>query len=163
MKMFPFRVYVRKGNKLCDMSVLEPGEYSVISIINGVKKEFLAEVPLLGYTPNTNPQETVIQSHTNPQTTCSAPKNPTVEKVTIPEVEDDSDDVDSFDVESDFEYQPSVPVNDSDVSLVHSDSEGQVMGGIPGRCDPDGDKFCWDNSSNEEDSPTRMTRYCIRN
>ncbi|KAK3206958.1 hypothetical protein Dsin_021004 [Dipteronia sinensis] len=56
-------------------------------------------------------------------------KNPTIEKVIIPEVEDDSDDIDSSNVEPDSEYQPSE----------------------------------LDNSSNEEDGPTRMTRYCIRN
>ncbi|KAK2645889.1 hypothetical protein Ddye_021084 [Dipteronia dyeriana] len=121
------------------------------------------DIEILEYTPNTNPQETIIQANTNLQTKDTTPKNPTIEKDAIPEVDDDSDEVDSSDVESDYEYQPSEPVSDSDISLVESLVEGNVMGGIPGRCDPDGDKFCWDNSSDEEDGSTNMTLYCIRN
>ncbi|KAK3206950.1 hypothetical protein Dsin_020996 [Dipteronia sinensis] len=121
-KCFPLEstVFMRKGNELCDMGVLETGECNVISIINNAK-EFLSEgiqtlekwelcivfpwyglehtlvfdlelmyafeefdrrnkpiiyfhinaVPLLEYTPNTSPQEIIIQANTNPQT-CSA-------------------------------------------------------------------------------------------
>ncbi|KAK0577855.1 hypothetical protein LWI29_001209 [Acer saccharum] len=41
-KMLPFRVYVKNGNELCDMGLVEPGECSVISIINDAK-EFLGD------------------------------------------------------------------------------------------------------------------------
>ncbi|KAK2646482.1 hypothetical protein Ddye_021677 [Dipteronia dyeriana] len=90
-------------------------------------------------------------------------QNPTIEEDAIHEVDNGSDEVDRSDVEPDYEYQPLELVSDSNVSLVDSLDEGNVMGGIHGRCDLDGDKFCWDNSFDEEDGPTKMTRYCICN
>ncbi|KAK2643182.1 hypothetical protein Ddye_024945 [Dipteronia dyeriana] len=85
------------------MSVLEPGECSVISIINGAKKEFLAEG---------------IQTLEQWQLCIVFPWNG-LEHTLLSDLELISD------VESDSEYQPSEPVSDSDISLVHSDSEGQ--------------------------------------
>ena len=41
--MFSFRVYVKNGNKLCNMGLVEPRECIVISIINDAKKEFWVE------------------------------------------------------------------------------------------------------------------------
>ncbi|KAK1553880.1 hypothetical protein Q3G72_004773 [Acer saccharum] len=81
----------------------------------------------------------------------------------IPEMDDDSNEVDGSDVEPDYEYQPSGSVSDSDASLVDSLDEEHVMSGIPGRCELDGDKFGWENSSSEEDGPTRMVRYYTAN
>ncbi|KAK0573341.1 hypothetical protein LWI29_006718 [Acer saccharum] len=37
--MLPFQVYVNYANKVFDLQILEPGDCSVISIINDVKKE----------------------------------------------------------------------------------------------------------------------------
>ncbi|KAK4839467.1 hypothetical protein QYF36_022181 [Acer negundo] len=191
--MLPFKVFVKNGNELYDMGLVEPGECSVISIINDAKKEFLGDVfsnvelmfvfeefdrrnnpiihfhisvvplendiGLLEYTPNTSPQETVIQENTNPQTLDITLENPTLKEDAILEVDDDSDEVNGSEVEPDYEYRPSGSVSDSDTSLVDSLDEGHVMVGIPGRCEPDGDKFGWENSSGEEDGPTRMVRY----
>ncbi|KAK4840231.1 hypothetical protein QYF36_003164 [Acer negundo] len=213
--MLPFKVYVKNGNELYDMGLVEPRKCSVISIINDAKKEFLGDgiqtwekwelrtvfpwnglehtvfsdvelmfvfeefdrrnnpiihfhisvvplendIGLLEYTLNTSPQETVIQENTNPQTLDITLENPTLKEDAILEVDDDSDEVDGSDVEPDYEYRPSGSVSDSDTSLVDSLDEGHVMVGIPGRCEPNGDKFGWENSSGEEDGPTRMVRY----
>ncbi|KAI9186147.1 hypothetical protein LWI28_014179 [Acer negundo] len=135
--MLPFKVYVKNGNELYDMGLVEPGECSVISIINDAKKEFLGDDVTL--------------------------ENPTLKEDAILEVDDDSDEVDGSDVEPDYEYRPSGSVSDSDTSLVDCLDEGHVMVGIPGHCEPDGDKFGWENSSGEKDGPTRMVRYCIDN
>ncbi|KAI9170424.1 hypothetical protein LWI28_027729 [Acer negundo] len=78
-------------------------------------------------------------------------------------MDDDSNEVDGSDVESNYKYQPSGSVSDSDASLVDSLDYRHVMVGIPGRFEPYGDKFGWENSSGEEDGPTRMVRYCIDN
>ncbi|KAI9181701.1 hypothetical protein LWI28_017649 [Acer negundo] len=56
----------------------------------------------------------------------------------IPEVDDDSNEVDGSNVESNYEYQPSGSVSDFDASLVDNLDERHVMSGIPGRCEPDG-------------------------
>ncbi|KAK1565453.1 hypothetical protein Q3G72_026886 [Acer saccharum] len=189
--MLPFRVYVKNGNELCDMGLVESGECSIISIVNDAKKEFLGDVfsddelmfvfeefdrrnnpiiyfhisvvPILEYTPNTNPQEIVIQENTNPQTVDVTLENPTLEEDAILEADDNSDEVDDSDVEPDYEYQPSGSVSDSDASLVDSLDEGHVMGGIPGHYEPNGDKFGWESSSGEEDGPTRMQKRKRKN
>ncbi|TXG48433.1 hypothetical protein EZV62_027727 [Acer yangbiense] len=163
------------------MSLVEPGECTVISIINDANKEFLGEGiqtwekwELLIVFPYNGLEHTVFSDeelmfafeefdkrntpiiHFHINVTL---ENPTLEEDEIPEVDDDFKEVDSSDVEPDYKYQPSGSVSDSDASLVDSLDEGHVMGGIPGRCEPDGEKFSWENSSDEEDGPTRMTRF----
>ncbi|KAK1557911.1 hypothetical protein Q3G72_034087 [Acer saccharum] len=145
--MLPFRVYVKNGNESCDMGLVEPEECTVISIINDAKKKFLGEG---------------VQTWEKWELHVTL-ENPTLKEDAILEVDDDSNEVDGSDVEPDYEYQPSGIVSDSDANLVDSLDKGHVMGGILGHCELDSENFGWENSSGEEDGPTKIVCYCIDN
>ena len=44
LKILPFQIFVKYVDETVDLDIIEPGDYSVISLINDVKKELKGDL-----------------------------------------------------------------------------------------------------------------------